>query len=76
MERFLKHHNVAYRVAFVAEEKGNDLFKRYRASSLPQVVICDRQGKVRLVRVGGGQANAKDIESTIQSLLDNASGAD
>ncbi len=38
-------------------------------SGIPQVVLADGEGKVRMIRVGSGEQNSKDIEALIEQLL-------
>jgi hypothetical protein len=36
---------------------------------MPQVVVIDREGVVRLIRVGSGEANAEAVGDLLESLL-------
>jgi hypothetical protein len=38
-------------------------------TGIPQAVVIDKKGVVRLVRVGSGEANAKDLHDMIEKLL-------
>jgi hypothetical protein len=42
----------------------------YGVRGIPHVVLIDRRGMVRMVRVGAGESNAKALESEIRKLLD------
>ena len=41
----------------------------YGVSGIPHVVVIDQAGKVRMVRVGSGDKNAKDIGDLLEQLL-------
>jgi hypothetical protein len=41
----------------------------FGVSGIPQAVVIDQEGKIRLIRVGSGGENAKQIEGTIRTLL-------
>ena len=41
----------------------------YGVTGIPQAVVIDQEGKVRMVRVGSGDANAKDIDNLLKKLL-------
>ena len=49
--------------------EGATLSERYGVSGIPQMVLIDREGKVRMIRVGSGEANAHDLETLIEELL-------
>ena len=38
-------------------------------TGIPQVVVIDREGVVRLIKVGSGEANAKAIGDLLETLL-------
>jgi hypothetical protein len=44
--------------------------ERYAVTGIPHAVLIDKQGIVRLVKVGSGSQNAEEIESMIKKLLD------
>ena len=37
--------------------------------AIRDVVLIDREGKVRLYRIGSGPQNAKDVQAMIETLL-------
>jgi len=45
------------------------LSSRFGVEGIPQVVLIDRQGIVRLVRVGTSKESAEAIAKTIEMLL-------
>jgi len=70
MERFLEHHELQHRIAYVTD---SDLQQHYLVSGIPHVVLIDRAGKVRLFRIGSNPQNAVDLEEAIVECLDETS---
>lgn len=64
---FRKHHNLRH--GFVLTPKGGEYNKQLAVSGIPQAVLLDKQGVVRMIKVGSGAKNAKDLEEAIQKLL-------
>jgi thiol-disulfide isomerase/thioredoxin len=67
---FAKHHELSHR--FMVMPKESQFSKNYGVSGIPQAVLIDRAGKVRMIRVGSGEANAHDLEGMIETLLEGA----
>jgi thiol-disulfide isomerase/thioredoxin len=67
MEQFIKHHELRHPVAYVTDRQ---LQEFYVVSGIPHAVLIDRQGNVRLFRIGSGEANAADLEKAIKECLD------
>lgn len=67
LSRFAQQHGVRHRIAL--EDKDAKLSKHYRVAGIPHTVIIDQMGTVRLVRVGSGLKNARDIETLLTELL-------
>jgi thiol-disulfide isomerase/thioredoxin len=65
--RFADQHHLAYPLAITAP--GSDYQQNYHVVSLPQTVLIDRQGKIRLIRVGSGPTIAREIERKLIELL-------
>lgn len=63
---FLKHHELKHRIAVMPD---GDLSAKYLVSGIPQAVLIDRDGSIRLIRVGSGEANAAQLEAMIKQLL-------
>lgn len=64
--QFAKHHELTHVFGVHTDRAVSDF---YGVTGIPQAVLIDRQGKVRLIRVGSGEANAKDISEMIEKLL-------
>jgi thiol-disulfide isomerase/thioredoxin len=63
---FVKHHELKHRIAVMPD---NELSAKYLVTGIPQAVLIDRDGAIRMIRVGSGEANAQMLERTIQQLL-------
>jgi thiol-disulfide isomerase/thioredoxin len=70
--KFAEHHALKHRFAIMADDS---LSEYYGVTGIPHVVVIDQQGKIRLMRVGSGDANAKDIEELLEKLLAGAPAA-
>jgi thiol-disulfide isomerase/thioredoxin len=66
MEQFVKHHELRHTIAYVT---GRELQDFYVVSGIPHAVVIDRQGKVRLFRIGSGEQNAADLKRAIEDCL-------
>lgn len=66
LEKFAKQHNLHHRFGVT---KDRSLSSYYGVSGIPHVVVIDQAGKVRMVRVGSGDKNAKDIGDLLEQLL-------
>lgn len=64
---FRKHHNLRH--GFVLTPKGSEYNKQLAVSGIPQAVLLDKQGVIRMIKVGSGAKNAKDLEEAIKKLL-------
>jgi hypothetical protein len=66
LAKFAEHHNLHHRFAI---QKDRTLAEFYAVSGIPHVVLIDREGKVRLIRVGSGEKNAQDISEMLEKLI-------
>ena len=64
---FAKHHNLKYRLAIA--RPSSLLHEKYGVSGIPQFVLIDRVGKIRLIKRGGGDANIREIDEKIIELI-------
>jgi hypothetical protein len=65
---FAKLHKLTH--AFAVQTEAKSMSKHYLANAIPEAVVIDRTGKIRLIRVGSGEANAKAIEDMIEKLIE------
>ncbi|MEW4570737.1 redoxin family protein [Tautonia sp. JC769] len=73
LEKFAASYDLTHRFAI---QDGDAMTEFYQVSGIPQVVLIDQEGKVRMVRVGSGEQNAKDIGGLIAELLGDSAPAD
>jgi len=67
LKKFAEFHGLKHRFALQGE--GNTVAKQLAVQGIPQVVLIDRQGNIRLIRVGSGSKNATAIHDMIEKLL-------
>ena len=68
LKKFAEFHSLKHR--FALESADRSVSKHYVVTGIPQAVVIDRQGIVRLVKVGSGPANAKALHDMIEKLLE------
>jgi thiol-disulfide isomerase/thioredoxin len=69
IKEFAGHHMLAHRLMPVTKQEWQRLTKEYGVRGIPTAVLIDRQGNVRMVRVGSGQKNAEELETEMKKLL-------
>jgi thiol-disulfide isomerase/thioredoxin len=65
--RFAQHHELKHR--FMVMPKDSQFSSKYGVTGIPQAVLIGRDGKIQMIRVGSGDANAHDLEAKIEELL-------
>jgi len=70
--KFAAQHKLTHRLGI---QKEHALSKYYGVTGIPQVVVIDREGVVRLIKVGSGEANAQAIGELLETLLAPAASA-
>ena len=71
--KFAKHHQLKYRIAVT--RKTSDFSNAYGVKGIPQFVLIDRSGIVRLIRVGYGAKQAHDMEAKVAELCGDSAAA-
>jgi thiol-disulfide isomerase/thioredoxin len=69
LEKFADYYQLTHRFA-VTKQGNRELSEYYGVSGIPHVVVIDKEGKVRMIRVGSGKQNADDIGKLLAELLD------
>jgi thiol-disulfide isomerase/thioredoxin len=69
LKEFAAHHKLEHRLIAIPRDEIRKVYEAYKVTGIPEVVLIDRQGKVRLVKVGSGEANAKAITAMIKELI-------
>lgn len=67
LEKFIAKHQLTHRTMVTPQK--SEMQSQYAVTGIPHAVVIDKQGLVRLVKVGSGSQNAEEIESTIRKLL-------
>lgn len=65
---FLEHHQLKHPV-FVTPEH-SEMGSEFGVRGIPHVVLVDRQGVVRFVKTGAGEAAANEIQTKIEELIE------
>jgi thiol-disulfide isomerase/thioredoxin len=72
LAHFAKHHQLKHVFGIQMDRAISDY---YGVTGIPQVVVIDRKGKVRLIRVGSGDQNAHDVEAMLEKLIGTKTAA-
>lgn len=67
LDKFMSHHELRHPTIVTPE--GSTMSADYGVSGIPEAVLIDRQGIVRMIKIGSGEANARDLEEMIKKLL-------
>lgn len=67
LEKFRESHSLRH--GFFVTPEGSTYSAAYGVTGIPHVVLIDQQGKIQMVRIGSGDANARDLEGKIEELL-------
>jgi thiol-disulfide isomerase/thioredoxin len=70
LKDFADHHKLSYLLQPLSKDEWATVTKEYKIEGIPQLVVIDRKGIVRMVKVGSGDENAKAVEKMIKELLD------
>ena len=68
LQAFAKHHKVDHLLLALPKQTALDAFDAYAVNGLPQVVLIDRKGIVRLIDVGGAK-NSAHVESELKKMF-------
>jgi len=67
LEKFIAHHDLRH--ATLVTPAGSTMQTEYGVTGIPHAVLIDKQGRVRMIKVGSGQANADALHQMIETLL-------
>ena len=65
---FAAHHKIEHPLLALAKEEALAAFDAYAVNGLPQMVIIDRNGLVRMIDLGGTR-NSTDVDAELKKLL-------
>ncbi|MCA9104241.1 MAG: TlpA family protein disulfide reductase [Planctomycetales bacterium] len=66
LEEFARFHELKHVFAVMDDTQ---LQEFYGVTGIPQAVLIDREGRVRMIKVGSGEDNARALDAMIQQLL-------
>jgi len=69
LKDFAAHHKLSHRLMVVPQEEWKRASAEYKLRGIPHAVVIDREGIIRMVRVGSGPANAEALHEEIKKLL-------
>ncbi|MEC8553662.1 MAG: TlpA disulfide reductase family protein [Planctomycetota bacterium] len=67
LERFRESYGLHH--GFFVSGKESDYSKQFKVSGIPQAVLIDKEGKIAMIKVGSGEANATALHEKIEELL-------
>lgn len=69
LKDFVAHHKLNHRIITLPRDGWKQTGADYRITGIPHVVLIDRKGIIRMVRVGSGPENAAAIHEEIRRLI-------
>jgi peroxiredoxin len=66
---FAAYHQLDFPLLALPKQEALRAFDTYVVNGVPQFVLIDRAGMIRMIRVGGEAGNAKAVEDEIKTLL-------
>jgi thiol-disulfide isomerase/thioredoxin len=70
LKEFAESHKLTYRLQAASKDDIRTVYQDYGVKGIPQMVVIDRKGIVRMIKVGSGEENAKAIEKMIKELIE------
>jgi thiol-disulfide isomerase/thioredoxin len=67
LEKFIAKHELTHRT--MVTPQNSNMHSEYQVTGIPHVALLDKQGNVRLVKIGSGSKNAEEIEAMVKTLL-------
>jgi AhpC/TSA family len=65
---FADHHKIEHRMLALSKQSALDAYNAYIVNGVPQVVVIDRKGMVRLIDIGG-EKGAGTVETMLKKLI-------
>ncbi len=67
LDKFMSHHELHH--ASIITPKSSTMQKEFGVTGIPHAVLIDRQGNVRMIKVGSGPTNSQALHEMIEKLL-------
>jgi thiol-disulfide isomerase/thioredoxin len=68
LKDFAAHHKLEYRLLVLADKEMDKVSDEYKVESIPQAVLIDRKGVVRMIKVGAEKENEEELAKMIKEL--------
>jgi hypothetical protein len=69
LQSYAEYHKLTFRIMGLPKVEWQHARKAYGVSMIPQFVVIDRKGVVRMVRVGKAESKLEDIDAEIRTQL-------
>jgi thiol-disulfide isomerase/thioredoxin len=69
LKDFAEHHKLAHHLMALNQNDWKRASDAYEVEGIPTVVVIDRKGIVRLVKVGSDEDNAKAVRAEVEKLV-------
>jgi thiol-disulfide isomerase/thioredoxin len=66
---FAAYHKLEYHLTVLPEKENDKVTEDYKVEGIPQAVLIDRKGVVRMIKVGAEKENANDLAKMIKQLI-------
>jgi thiol-disulfide isomerase/thioredoxin len=69
LKDFAAHHKLDYRLAVLLEKEMDKVSDEYKVEGIPEAVLIDRKGVVRMIKVGAEKENEEELAKMIKELI-------
>jgi thiol-disulfide isomerase/thioredoxin len=69
LKDFAAHHKLEYRLMVLPQKEMNKVSEEYKVEGIPQAVLIDRNGVVRMIKVGADKENEEELAKMIKELI-------
>jgi peroxiredoxin len=66
LQKFAKRHELKHSLGTLADA---ELLDYYGVTTVPQIVVIDQEGIIRLIRAGGQDGNVEEVAAMLDKLL-------
>ena len=67
LDKFMSHHELHH--ATIITPKSSEMQKEFGVTGIPHAVLIDRQGNIRMIKVGSGPTNSQALQEMIEQLV-------
>jgi peroxiredoxin len=69
LKDFAAYHKLEYRLLVMPEKEMDKVSDAYKVEGIPQAVLIDRRGVVRMIKVGAEKENEEELAKMIKKLI-------